>query len=472
MKAHQPLPENSIGSLSHKKTKIGESFCFYRDGTLLSNVPEELTSTLEHVGAIVSIGKNESKRSLKSESVKLCGVLQSKGIVHVFLPKCYPSLSLSSDIDKKSTVKSLLSCITEYCVGNRGSSYSAITEAGEVGSIELFPLFREILLDYMRNGLYNTQETYKRHGTSGKIDWKRTVSSILPVNSQSGIPVYPRFVTKKFSHSTSSLISSIHAAIVNTIDESFGWWLTNKASGRIAPELNGCSIKNEDISRFVLIVKKELSVAYYDRDIRLLKNIIFYLESDPYPSVNGIDIRGVRDFAPIWEHMLDKVLRPKAQNLIEAMPVPTYTTQDGAIEYLKRKSGRLDTLIQKDNLVAVVDAKYYNAHSPQRAPGWPDMVKQFFYVKILQTLSDKYKIGSFFIMPLSQSNKSPTKGYIGKKIDGNDASYDQLFPPIICVYICPAELIDYYIHNKLHTELRKKLFSQISLDKSINNIYS
>ncbi len=464
MKAHQAQLNRNVSAIDHKDMNAPETFRFYWDGTALSNVPQELSPLLKKVGATAFSEKDDRKGSSSSESVKLCGIIQSEGVVHVFLPKCYPFLSLSCDLEKKSTVKSLLQCITEYCIDNRGSSFSALTEAGEIGAIELFPLFREILLDYMRNGLYNTQETYKRRSVSGKIDWKSTVSSTLPLISRSGKPVYPSFVTKKFSYSSSNLISDIHAAVVNEIDAHYGWWLTNSDSERIAPELRGYSLKDNELSRYVSIVKKELAGAYYDRDIRLLKNIICYLECDPHPYVNGVDIRGVRDFAPVWEHMLNKVLRPRAIELEKALPVPTYVTQIGTTEYLERKKGRLDILLQEGNLVAVVDAKYYNALNPKRAPGWPDLVKQFFYVKALQSLGDEYEVGSIFIMPLNQSNNRPSKGYVGKMIEGKGVSYDDFFPPVLCEYICPAELIDFYIRNKCHTELRQKLFLQISPD--------
>ena len=71
----------------------------------------------------------------------------------------------------------------------------------------------------------------------------------------------------------------------------------------------------------------------------------------------------------------------------------------------------LELLHQKDNGriqfhegraridLTVVDAKYYRAQGLDSAPGWPDLVKQFFYARALKAYCPEPTVNNAFVFP-------------------------------------------------------------------------
>ncbi len=90
-----------------------------------------------------------------------------------------------------------------------------------------------------------------------------------------------------------------------------------------------------------------------------------------------------------------------------------------------------------------MDTKYYGAQGLESAPGWPDLVKQFFYAKALSVYCPGAKVKNAFVF----SGQGPLT-YVHMKNRETEQTEDIKYPPIKCVYIDPLELIKLYLAGR------------------------
>jgi LlaJI restriction endonuclease len=197
---------------------------------------------------------------------------------------------------------------------------------------------------------------------------------------------------------------------------------------------------------------------YNDSKIHTLKILLKFLEKNFDLGKTESISYGFSDFQYVWEHMLRSVLSPT--HTFSDMPVPAYREMSGKEIRKDQKGQRVDIFLYQPKLkqACVVDAKYYDGTSTDKAPGWPDLVKQFFYAKSLTAGALKHEINSvknYFIFPGASTKASPDLAYV---IDSS-GSLDVEFPPIKCIHISPEEIIVHYVSSKPFQELREKLLS-------------
>jgi hypothetical protein len=125
----------------------------------------------------------------------------------------------------------------------------------------------------------------------------------------------------------------------------------------------------------------------------------------------------------------------------------------GNVITANEKSMRTDIVLSdhKNEMYVVIDAKYYAATSPGNAPGWSDLVKQFFYAKALKLIRPKSKIRNIFLFPGNHYHLSEAKVRDRTKIP--DLFYDEEFSPIECFYVNPIFVIENYSTGKKLIEL-------------------
>ena len=97
------------------------------------------------------------------------------------------------------------------------------------------------------------------------------------------------------------------------------------------------------------------------------------------------------------------------------------------------------------------DAKYYEASTVANAPGWPDLVKQFYYADAVKKISgDKASITNHFIFPgscnyLKSAHVAPRESEVKSELE----CYTD-YPKIHCHYLEPELLVKkYYKGSKL-----------------------
>lgn len=382
--------------------------------------------------------------------IAFCGFVLRGNEVHVFMPRGTDLNAASSNPTDKA--KLLFKCLTKYCRTNE----SFLQRDGKntvVGNPQILPLITEIVEDFKRNGLYTSENFFHRKGFQGKTNWKKTVGSIMPFIEDDKV-IYPHLVNRFNNSYVSNEITRIHASAITLINEKFGWLLSSPREINKFKEERNSRNKLFDIG----LIKAELLNVFSDSKIYTLKNLLRLLESDFSNGKADSLSYGFSDFQYVWEHMLRHALSPT--HAFNDMPAPAYLDRAGKEFRKDQKGQRVDIFLYEPSSkkACVIDAKYYDASNTERAPGWPDLVKQFFYAKSLTAGNLKTNVTNvtnYFIFPGDALESSPASAYV---IDSS-GRLDHEFPPIQCLLINPELIINSYVSNSPLAYLREELFN-------------
>jgi hypothetical protein len=393
------------------------------------------------------ISKQQLDIDKEKSRISFCGFLLIGRETYVFMPR-------GSDIDDGSVSKIqlarlLFGCLTKYC----RASESFLQKKGRetvVGSPQILPLISEIFRDFRENGFYVSDKHFYRNGFQGKPDWKRTVSKVFPQLLEGDV-VYPYAVNRLTDSFHESEVTRIHRAIIFYISEKFGWLFGDKDL-----IMRDRHLEISDKTTSIGLLKTELRTVFNEAKIHTLKLLIRFLEGDFFSGPKQMLCYGFNDFQYVWEHMLREVLGPT--HFFADLPAPAYIDVSGHLVRKDQKGQRADIFLydEKTKSACVVDAKYYDGSSVDNAPGWPDLVKQFFYAKSLTAGKLKDEIGSvsnYFVFPGDPTSKSPAKAHV---LDSS-GPLDKEFQPIDCVHIRPEKVIHSYVHRRPLSDLRGEL---------------
>jgi hypothetical protein len=387
----------------------------------------------------------------KNDMISFCGLIANKNEVFVFMPR---SVNLTCNHNPIALASLMANCVIRYEKQSKTRVKTDDIKEGSEGSGQL-SVIHELLEDYRLNGLYVSIHR-KNTVNQGRTDWKRTINRITPFPDKDDKPVYPILLGNRVRINHDNIITEIHASIIYKLDLMFGWWFSDHAQNSIYSSLGEISGLLERQVYCLSMLKKERASLYSDRNIRLINNLIKYLEMFA-TSIESPVVVGLRDFHWAWEHMLGTVLNGRTK-LNEELPIPVYYSKDNGRIAAPGKSMRTDIILEnKHNKKAVViDAKYYAATNLNNSPGWPDLVKQFFYAKAILAIREDYQIKNVFIFP---GEKQIMNHVSVESMDGT--LHDKDFPPIICLYVNPLEVMKHYnLHEKM-TLLSKQLFDAI-----------
>ncbi len=417
----------------------------YTDRTLLAKLPESVAE---------EIRRRELTLNGKGEKVSFVGVLLLNDMPYVFLPR---STQANSDDSKLELASSTLKVVEKY--GRESETRVDLQDDGEGRkNLNQLGLICALLDDFRQNGIY-TRRREVRKINQGKTDWKRTVNKVLPFPDRVGYPIYLDTHGIKRQYFNNCEIAVIHASVIHQIDKRFSWIVTGNLQP-VAPGLREYSppIGNIDYQLSRLI--NELNQVYSDRDIRLLKFLIRYLEMNAGSEISNFTA-GLEKFHFCWEYMLGKVLKDTV-DLNNQLPAPAYIDKNGSVLTANEKGMRTDIILHdiKTNRYTVADAKYYSATGVLDAPGWSDIVKQLFYEKALQKLDEVSTIKNTFIFPGREGNLK--RVVIRNRAKSNDENHVFVneFKPIYCYYVEPIEVIRNYLKGSKMIRLTEQLLEQ------------
>lgn len=412
----------------------------YLDRSYKQTIPDNLKSELS-----LQIGDIDPDRA----KIAFCGFLFKGKDAYVFMPR--GSSIREGGLTNMEQARLLFQCLTKYCRTNE----SFLQKEGKstlVGNPQILPLITEILNDYKANGIYTSENSFNRRGFQGKTDWKKTIGGVNPHMEDEEV-IYPHFINRFTNSFFSNEVTKIHYSILQAIQIRFGWLL---------PELEsfafGQNTRVSNRSADIGIIKSELIGVYNDSKIHSLKMLLRFLENDFNSGKTESVSYGFSDFQYVWEHMLRSVLSPT--HSFSDMPVPAYREKSGREIRKDQKGQRVDIFLYEPTAkeACVIDAKYYDGSSIDYAPGWPDLVKQFFYAKSLTAGNLKHEVSSvknYFIFPGVSGDTSPDMVSV---IDSS-GRLDFEFPPIKCMHVSPEQIIESYISNKPLVDLRRQLFN-------------
>lgn len=274
-----------------------------------------------------------------------------------------------------------------------------------------FPMqaYLQILRDFMDRGYYCEREIQYKQGTSGKINWDRTIKQTRPVLCDENV-VYLNPIARKLNLNEDELITLIHKFCV--------YEAASKVGFIFGIEPDGENPLDFDAEMFRGTLLQKLSRTFNDRDSMLFRNMLLMVEflekgltedfSTPKDFYFGVD-----NFEGVWEKMVDGIFG----NLLDGETKESFNPHCSWSlpgEESPYNTMRPDTIMRSvsesgENEVFVVDAKYYKFGVTRKKCDLPtsdSICKQIAYAEYVEVNKnvDGGHIYNVFVMPYCEKS--------------------------------------------------------------------
>lgn len=350
---------------------------------------------------------------------------ESVSIPFFVFPKNY---SLTRDSSKASesenlrdSARLLLKVLMRYNQNNFRKDDECYLAGGAASlSSEIEIAFR-LIEDYRQRGIVQYFLNETKVLEKGKIKWPATIARVSPTISHRR-PLYLSFVRERRFSEKESIISRLHRYAVTKAVQNWGW-------------LTSVELSTEDflgtlplpMHLAVKLLRKELHGVYYQQDIDTLQLLIQFYEHSGKGQKEQIKLFGTQHFDRVWEDICKYVCGDQYPKLKDYLPQPVWHTIGYAAPKASvEKIGQIPDILTPDGeCLMVLDAKYYPY--TRRLPGWPDIVKQLFYVKTLELdereegLTKHFRFKRFynaFLFPLLDSSSDLVRNLGYTEVNG------------------------------------------------------
>jgi len=414
---------------------------FFEDKQFIDSkkIPDYVIDKLVSVGGLDVV--NQGRK------IAFCGVIIFESCTYCFAPA-------RSDSKKIESIGNLIKVIHAY-KNSIDSSLLAFDEDEKgkvIEEISLTDIFEIIDLYFSVGILRSKTHTYSE---KGRTNWSRTVNREFPVFTSDNVPTYFDLHKYPVSIYQDDLISSIHCEIILDILKKFHW-LDERFNFVSKDQLSEKKLFNElDVDQKISLLNQRLHSTFVSLEIRTLQLLIRYLEMIHESGSKNIVI-GIRKFHYVWEFLLRNIFHDVDEKINSLLPVPKYQFLGPTdfSEASNQKGMRLDVFIKSENSCWVIDSKYYTSTGAHDAPGWPDLVKQFFYVKAVELIYPELKsVKNIFIFPGINNSLSNIELAYREKYNDDEKLQKLMedFVPIECLYLDPNNVMEKYLKSeKVH----------------------
>ena len=402
----------------------------------LEKVPGAVIDKLRLLDGINSVNQREK--------IQFCGVIICDDCTYCFSPAKSGSKNIES-------IGNLIKVIHAY-KSSIDSSLLAFDEDEQgkvIEEISLTDIFEIIDLYFSVGILRSKTHTYSE---KGRTNWSKTVNREFPVFTNDNVPIYFDLHKYPVSIYQDDLISSIHCEIILELLQNFHW-LDERFNFVSKDQLSEKKLINKlDVEQKISLLNQRLHSTFVSLEIRTLQLLIRYLEKIHESGSKNIVI-GIRKFHYVWEFLLRNIFHDVEEKINSLLPVPKYQFlgPTNFSETSNQKAMRLDVFIKSENSCWVIDSKYYTATGAHNAPGWSDLVKQFFYVKAVKLIYPELKsIKNIFIFPgITNPLSTIQMVYREESIDEKKlVKLSEDFIPIECLYLDPNDVMEKYLNSK------------------------
>ncbi|WP_336952398.1 LlaJI family restriction endonuclease [Acinetobacter sp. AS167] len=402
----------------------------------LKKIPDFVIDKLRSLDGIDSVNQGMK--------ISFCGIIICDGCTYCFSPA-------KSSSKNTESIATLIKVIHFY-KNSVDSSLLAFDEDKQgkvIEEISLTDIF-EIIDLYFSVGILKSKS--HSHSEKGRTNWSKTVNREFPVFTSETVPIYLDLHKYPISIYQDDLISSIHSEIILDIFNKFHW-LDERFNFVSMNQLEEKIIFNElGIYQKIILLNRRLHSTFVSLEIRTLQLLIRYLEKIHKIGSNDVVI-GIRKFHYVWEFLLKNIFHNVDLKINSLLPVPQYLFSGPTkfSETSNQKGMRLDIFIKNNNCCWVIDSKYYTATGAHDAPGWTDLVKQFFYVKAVKLIYPELEeVKNIFIFPGITNLLSSIK-LAYREESKEEEKLEKLtenFIPIECLYLDPNDIMEKYLKSE------------------------
>ena len=271
-----------------------------------------------------------------------------------------------------------------------------------------FPLhsYIWIIQDYLENGYYQVDKIRYIKSNNGKINWNRTIKNNNLFPDRNNI-IYKEFIVRKNQSNIENMITLIHKFCVYEAVSQLGWLYHLNVNIVEKPVLN-LSFKQS----MLFLLKNEYTRSFKDSKKNLILNMIQMLEG---LDSNKMNLRNFELSTNEFEYVFETLVDESFGNMDSSNYNPYalwYLNEKGTF---KTSELRPDTILIKNNIAYVIDAKYYQygyTMDPRDLPGIGSIHKQITYTEDLDLQHKELdKIYNIFLLPKS-TNDSFDDSYI------------------------------------------------------------
>ena len=411
---------------------------FFEDKQFIDSkkIPDFVIDKLDSVGGLDVV--NHGRK------ISFCGVIIFDDCTYCFAPA-------RSASEKIESIGNLIKVIHSY-KNSIDSSLLAFDEDEKgkvIEEISLTDIFEVIDLYFSVGILRSKTHTYSE---KGRTNWSKTVNREFPVFTIDNVPIYFDLHKYPVSVYQDDLISSIHSEILLDIFNKFHW-LDDRFKFVSKDQLTEKVLFNDwDIDQKISLLNQRLHSTFVSIEVRTLQLLIRYLEKIHEIGSNNVVI-GIRKFHYVWEFLLKNIFHDVDLKINSLLPIPQYQFSDPLkpIQNSSQKGMRLDVFIKSKNSCWVIDSKYYTATGAHDAPGWSDLVKQFFYVKAVRLIYPELEmVKNIFIFP-GITNPLSNIQMVYREESKDEDKLEKLtedFIPIECLYLDPNDVMEKYLKSK------------------------
>ena len=394
-------------------------------------------------------------------SIDKVGIEFTKDFINIYFPLGYDIPNYNDKIiQEKEEKKAILDIIkTISLCKNNGENYKYNYNYGKNKEIPINS-YLWILNDYLKNGLYNTKERHYLKMQNGKINWKRTFNT-QPIFSDDEI-VYLNPIVE-LNTKSDNIITEIHAKCVNICINKIGWIFGN---------IKKCEGYKQSLSdaTYLKILNQELSVSYNDKKKELLNHLIkVILNKSDLDESDLTNSFLVDNYHYAWERMISKVFGNDNENIKDYFPSIKWNLRYK--DYHNPKM-RPDTVIEKGNVLYILDAKYYKYGVLEEGslPGAGDIDKQITYGEFNNQKYDE--VYNAFILPYNKNdnffgNSSNILDIGNVENNARISNKQEPFKKIAIILVDTKYVIDCYFKRdkKNENELIDSIISALEYNK-------
>ena len=269
--------------------------------------------------------------------------------------------------EERNEILNLIKSIALCTLNKKGERVSALN--GEIKNDFPVKSMLFIIEDFLDRGTYYTEkETLHTKSNGGKISWSRTIKSVKPVVSESGI-AFLDFIVRKNRIQENQLITEIHKYCVYKCFEVFGFLYTSSV-----PEKG--LLDEDDVSKnrkyYAQVLQEKIDSTYLESNIELFGNLLDFINNFDSECETKEASYGTNCFQVVWECLVDSVFGTVGQKEKEKYfyPASRWNFTDG--EPKKNAPLRPDTIMiaetsSSENPLAksrrkcfIIDSKYYS----------------------------------------------------------------------------------------------------------------
>lgn len=320
------------------------------------------------------------------------GLLISESEFVYILPKFY-RLYTEDDISDDELLL-IQESLNYYGAKTSQITSSIYSEDGVICSTKIHSAI-QIVQFYFERGLFGHKSEIETSSYEDKVNWEKTIDSVVPI-LQNGIPIYVAPKSVKNSSSTSHLISEIQKWVTNLSFDLIGKALYPHQNIDLISECN-----EEGVYHYIQIIESYLHNVYFDDEILLLQNILYFLKESANMESTDIEFFGTKVFYSIWEDSCKKLFKDQSDKIRPHIPFPIWKHRNEM--FSSNYTLIPDILVERENYFYVIDAKYYLPKfvggKPQGQPEISSLTKQFVYEQVLKVIYPDFKFFNFFCFP-------------------------------------------------------------------------